>query len=83
MSKQDFSKLTPLEALDRLVLPRVEIEVDDEGLPVNVLRGDDGKLYSILKKHLEDFEWLKSKISIDFFYNLDPEDRIRLGKMMR
>lgn len=41
-----------------------------------------GKEYSIVEKALKDFEWLKSKIDVDFFYRLDSQDRIRLFEIL-
>ena len=36
----------------------------------------------IIESELKDFEWLKSKIGIDFFYNLPTEDRVKLAKIL-
>lgn len=36
----------------------------------------------IVEKALNDFEWLLSKIDIDFFGRLPTEDKLRLAKIM-
>lgn len=36
----------------------------------------------IIEKELKDFEWLKSKINFDFFYQLPSEDRIKLAEIL-
>lgn len=38
---------------------------------------------SIIEKDLEDFEWLKSKLNLQFFDTLsNPEDKLRLLKII-
>lgn len=37
---------------------------------------------SDIEKDLDDFAWLKSKISIDFVSKLSPDDAIRLYKIL-
>ena len=36
----------------------------------------------VVREALEDFEWLKSVIDIDFFYRLDTDNRIKLAKIL-
>lgn len=38
--------------------------------------------YQVIRKELKDFEWLKSKINIDFFYQLPSEDRVKLAEIL-
>ena len=35
-----------------------------------------------IEQKLKDFEWLKSKINIDFFYQLPTEDRVKLAEIL-
>ena len=37
---------------------------------------------SYIEKELKDYEWLKSKINIDFFYQLSSDDRLKLVEIM-
>ena len=37
---------------------------------------------TIIEKELKDFEWLKSKINIDFFYSLPSDDKLKLIEIM-
>ena len=38
--------------------------------------------YIDIEKDLKDFEWLKSKVSIDWFDKLSTDDRLRFLKIM-
>ena len=37
---------------------------------------------NIIEKDLKDYEWLKSKIGIDFFYQLSSDDRVKLAEIL-
>ena len=63
-----------LEALERLN-NIVAYDENGELIPID----ED---LSIIKKELKDFEWLKSKINIDFFYQLSSEDRVKLAEIL-
>lgn len=38
--------------------------------------------YGIIEKELKDFEWLKSKVSIEWFGKLSSDDKIRFMEIM-
>ena len=38
--------------------------------------------FKTIEKELKDFEWLKSKINIDFFYQLPSDDRVKLAEIL-
>lgn len=40
------------------------------------------KDYNLVETALKDFEWLKSKISIDWFDKLQTDDKFRVMKIM-
>lgn len=40
------------------------------------------KDFDIIEKELKDFEWLKSKVSIDWFDKLSSDDKIRFMEIM-
>ena len=37
---------------------------------------------NIIENALKNYEWLKSKINIDFFYQLSSEDRVKLAEIL-
>ena len=43
---------------------------------------DGLKIVSNIEKELKDYEWLKSKINTDFFYQLPSEDRVKLAEIL-
>lgn len=51
-------------------------------------RNEDGmfafqsKDYFFIEKELKDFEWLKSKVSIEWFDKLSSDDKIRFMQIM-
>ena len=38
--------------------------------------------YDVIRKELKDFEWLKSKISIEWFDKLSTDDKLKLIEIM-
>lgn len=71
MSKE----LTPLEELQKIK------DVFNE-FQYGFITKEDYESLNIIEKSLKDFEWLKSKISIDWFDKLPTDDKFRVMKIM-
>ena len=65
-------KMTPTEALDKLLAKTNKYRRDEPIYPEA----------AVIREALDDFEWLKSVVDIDFFYRLSVEDRFKLVRIL-
>ena len=71
-----------LEALERLMKNYYEMCVIDNCNDDMYQKFNNSSERGIIEKELKDFEWLKSKISIEWFDKLSTDDKLKLMEIM-